>query len=364
MSEPFLILLVSGNTANVQSIREALAGDERFHLQHIERTRTAAARIAGGGVAGVLLDISPMTESQREEALASLRAASHEVPVITVSDRAEEPRDLSARVLAALGSRTAVGHGSTRAETERGTIIAVLGAKGGVGATTIAANVASVLASHKRVILAELRPPLGTLCHFFRPHRGVRTLANLISARPAEIQTADVEGCLWPNRSIPGLSVLFAPDQVENGLALGPDHAAAILGHLSALSDVVIVDLPSSLSEINRDILRRSETLVFVVERDPFSLDAAKNTFSGLERADSIPREAGSAIVNRVPLASPTALADVESQLGLPTFAVIPPAADLCVAAYRAHTPVVKLDAQSSIATSFVQLAKRFWGQA
>ncbi len=106
-----------------------------------------------------------------------------------------------------------------------------------------------------------------------------------------------------------------------------------------------------------------SDILALVVERDVLSVDSAKAKLSAFESLGIVPQEAGLVIVNRVPLAAPMALPDIESQVGLPTFAVIPPAADLCAAAYRVHIPVVKLDAQSSMATSFANLAKRLSGR-
>jgi pilus assembly protein CpaE len=272
-------------------------------------------------------------------------------------------RDLKHNVLAGIARQPATAPRITKPSAGRGTVIAVMGAKGGVGATTVAANVASVLASTAKVILVELRPAFGSLCHFFRPHRGARGLQNLLAMNPADIGVADVESCLWPNRSIPGLRVLFAPEKPGGAPALGPDHARTILGRLSEVGDVVVVDLPPSLSESDQAILERSDTLLLAVERDALSIDAAKGKLNILDEYGILPQEAGLVIVNRVPLAAPMALADIESQFGVPTFGVIPPAADLCASAYRMHTPVVNHDAQSLMAASLVNLAKRLSGR-
>jgi len=199
--------------------------EEQLTVQHIERARTAVARIAGGGVAIVLLDISSgKAESNGTEALVQLRAAAPDVPLVIVCEVEEEAsakqmvrggtatyllapnwqQDLKRRVLAETVRQqvTSVREGKTN--SQKGTAIAVAGAKGGVGATTEAVNVASVLASTSKVILAELRPPFGSLCHFFRPRRAARSLDNLLAMSPEEIGAADVESCLWPNRNIPG----------------------------------------------------------------------------------------------------------------------------------------------------------------
>lgn len=67
-----------------------------------------------------------------------------------------------ARIRAVLRDRTSAGQ--EWANRKRGRIIGFLGAKGGMGSTTIVANVAMTLAQQGRnVVVAELRPYLGTL---------------------------------------------------------------------------------------------------------------------------------------------------------------------------------------------------------
>lgn len=381
MTESSLVLLVSENPATVAIIRVALeSGREQFSLQHVERTRTAAARIAGGGVSFVLLDISgSVAESQTRNAFATLRAAAHEIPLIVLCEIEDEDlagqmmqegaagyvlrpncqRDLQGLLLTGIVRQQANSVRGERRDVKRGRIIAVVGAKGGVGATTVAVNVASTLASTWKVVLAELRPPFGTLCHFFRPHRATHTLEKLLASSQDEMDLGEVESCLWPNRNIPGLSVLFAPDETSSTPEIASAPMREILRRLSELCEVVVVDVAPSLSDADRAILTEADALALVVERDALSVDAAKAKLGALEAAGIVPQETGSVIVNRVPLAAPMGLADIESKLGVPTFGVIPPAADLCAAAYRVHIPVVKLDAESSLATSLVNLAKR-----
>jgi len=66
----------------------------------------------------------------------------------------------------------------------------------------------------------------------------------------------------------PGLSVLFAPTITANLPGMGSDDFQGILGRLSELSEVVVVDLPPSLSAADQTILAESDTVALVVERD------------------------------------------------------------------------------------------------
>jgi Flp pilus assembly CpaE family ATPase len=67
----------------------------------------------------------------------------------------------------------------------------------------------------------------------------------------------------------------------------------------------------------------------------------------------------GAVIVNRAPLSVSASLAEVEHQLGIPIFGVIPPAPDVCCAAQNAHVPLVEFDPESLAAGSLVALAER-----
>jgi septum formation inhibitor-activating ATPase MinD len=52
-------------------------------------------------------------------------------------------------------------------------------------------------------------------------------------------------------------------------------------------------------------------------------------------------------------------VSEIEAQLGLPIFGVIPPASDLCLAAQNARTPLVVFQAESLAAGSITALAER-----
>ncbi len=70
-----------------------------------------------------------------------------------------------------------------------------MGAKGGVGTTTVALNVAAALAGHRRVILAELHPELGSLPLYFQPHRSMRDIGDLLA--PQRIERTNFRSAIW-----------------------------------------------------------------------------------------------------------------------------------------------------------------------
>lgn len=379
-----LALLIDDNPANGALIRRTLSGEARLRLQCVERVATALARIAGGGVNVVILDESSSKTPEIEilDNLLTLRSAAPQTPIIVVCDAIQDGlvmrairagtadylarercvTDLCPMVYSALER----GHAQTESPIQRtpearkrARIVTLLGGKGGVGTTTVALNLATALAQTKSVILAELQPAFGTLSQYFHPHPGVRNLAQLLKVDPSAICPVEAAECLWRYKNVPGLDMIFGPGTFEQCREIGRDHARAIPRALSALADYVVLDLPASLSEANRAILEDSDLAVLVIERDPFSMEAGKRMVESIRNWNSAPPLAGSVIVNRTALATPTVLAEIEMQLAMPILAVIPPAPDLCIAAQKAGAPLVVFDPDSLGARSLTALAEK-----
>ena len=378
-----LILLVQEDPAGAAEIRQALdqSLDGPFRLQCVEGLSTALARIAGGGVNLVLLDLSLCSgrESGQPEAFLTLHREAPHIPIVVLCVAQDEGLALKAmragavdyiikeRWAASLGSVAAAAIKLRRIPVringvkppqsgDRGGVIAFLGAKGGVGASTVALNVAAVLAGGRRVILVEMRPAFGTLAQFFGTTLLGRSLSRLLERQPAAITPSEIQACLWPYKNIPGLSVLFAPAGAGPG-EIRPDHAIAILQTLAGMADLVIADLPASLSDSNRAIVERSELLALVVERDPVCVQLARLMMRAIEAWDTAPRIVP-VIVNRATVVTPISLQEIDAQLGIPALGVILPEPDLCLRAQTARIPLVALQADSMVAESLIALGE------
>jgi Flp pilus assembly CpaE family ATPase len=163
---------------------------------------------------------------------------------------------------------------------------------------------------------------------------------------------------LWLNRNIPGLRILFGPQGTDHHLPIGVGQAKTIAQRLKILADHVVIDLPSMPSDANRAVIQASECLALVVERDPICLESARLMLQTITSWGSVPPSIGTVIVNRAPVATPVPIEEFETRLGVPVFAVIPPAADDCIAAQRANRPLVAFDSDGLAANSLVALAR------
>ena len=373
-----LIVVVTDNSSQAERLRGILTA-ARYRVLRVSDFETAEARIAGGGVDLVVMRLSPDPQKTPVwDWIASLKKRTADLPVIVLCDDVlcdGEPNGLaiahgasSAGMLRIVQEAGLIPTAHTLIERRRSLlsqsdrdgsagIISLQGAKGGVGASTVALNLAAVLARHGKTIVAEMRPGLGTLASQFRLRRKVRTIADLAATSADGIMAADVEDCLWPCPEIPGLSVLFGPSSLECNFDW-PARVSQILRTAARTVDYVVVDLPHCFSGVNRAALGATDYLLLVLERDALCLEAGKLMLGAMESENLLPHSTAAVVVSRVSLAAPVDLSAVERELNVPILGSVPPDPDLCLRAYQAQTAVVALDPESILAASYARLAE------
>lgn len=377
MERTLLILLVEAGAAEASLTRAEVEqhGGSACRCQSVEHLSTAMARIAGGDVDLVLLDLSRGSESKsgdRLEDFLQLHRETPSTPIVVLCSAQDEGVALKAMRAGAadyviretggdsLGRaiRTALG---LRAKAEplrrAGKVMTLVGAKGGAGTTTVALNVAAVLAQQRhKVTLVEMHPAFGTLSAHLRPSKLTRNLSHLLEA--AAIGPADTDACLWPCEKVPGLSVLFGPQTAAECRPIPANRIPAVLNALGASTDDVVVDLPASLSDANRAVVENSNMLALVVERDPLSVELAVQLRRAMESWNA-PQPIGTIVVSRAPLRFPISLAEIDNQLGGPALGLIPAESDLCQSAQNGSAPLVMFVPESNIALNLIALAER-----
>lgn len=236
-----------------------------------------------------------------------------------------------------------------------GAVIGCIGAKGGSGATTIAANIALALAHRgHRVIAVELRPYFGTLSNMLGviPNGGLTQLAEMTANKitPPRLERYLIHGPA-------NLRFLPGPRQLTEYRDIHPDQVKTLLDAALELANFVVLDLPHMPSIANRAALRRCHQVLLAVEPEPSSLEAAQAQLS-LLNAWGIPSEAVHAVVvNRVRAEYGIALAEVERSLGCGNGAVIPNVPDLAARAMKTGQPFVLSAPDSAAAQTLNELA-------
>jgi Flp pilus assembly CpaE family ATPase len=215
---------------------------------------------------------------------------------------------------------------TTTTPSKRGRTVALIGSKGGAGTTTIVANVASALCNRGLSVTAlEMRGDYGNLTRLLNL-APLHDIATLLALDADQITPEKFEACL--SRQLSGLRVLAAPQNPEDFRELKTEHARAILDASIRTSDLVIIDLPSAATEANREILCKADLVAMVVEREPSSIASARAMLA-LFQAWRVRVPIGGIIVSRVNMPDATTAAEINSQLGLKKYGVIPPAPEL-----------------------------------
>ena len=164
-----------------------------------------------------------------------------------------------------------------------GRIIAVVGAKGGVGASTIAHNVAWAIARDLSLdsVVADLDLAFGTagLDYNQDPPQGI---ADAVFS-PDRIDTAFVDRLL--SKCTDHLSLLAAPATLERVYDFGSEAFDSILDSLRSSIPCVVLDVPHIWSGWTKRLLVSADDILVVAGPDLANLRNAKNLVDLLRSA-------------------------------------------------------------------------------
>lgn len=247
------VLLATASSELAQRLREALAPvallqvgppDPAEMLARTERQRPSALLLdftdASRGQSQALADamrerggpqlVAVGRGTTGADAIAALRANVHEFLEIEAA-----PGDLQQRLQAILQQPVDDGQG------RKAPIIALLGARGGVGVSTIAANLAALLQRERapRLLLADLGLPVGDS----RTTLGVEPgISFAEAARSLErLDRTFVDSAIA--RSPQGIAVLPLPAQLQELREISHATATATLARLQQFFDALVLDL-------------------------------------------------------------------------------------------------------------------------
>ena len=164
-----------------------------------------------------------------------------------------------------------------------GRIVAFIGAKGGVGSSTIAHNVAALASGEYQVdtIVTDLDLAFGTAGLNFNqdPAHGI---AEAIASSDRIDQTM-LERLL--TRCSDRLNLLSAPAQVEKSLGIEDDTLEPIIDAIRSSAPLVILDIPNLWTVWSKQLLMGADDVIITSTPDLASLRNTKNIFDFLTAA-------------------------------------------------------------------------------
>jgi len=261
------------------------------------------------------------------------------------------PAELASRVKQIL-ARSA----SQRAKPKsRGNTVGVIGAKGGVGTTSIALNLgAALLQAGEEPVLADFRLGTGSL-GLFIDFGQTFGMANVISKTAKEITPQIVANALATHKS--GLRALLSSSNPrEAQINYTAASALAIIRSLRSIGRPAIFDLGCGYNAITRQLLQEMDQVILIVEPFGVTLTMARGLLNEIETDGG--KQINIVVVSRSPSKVQTPWEEIEQILGHDLKAIISPAPDLAFQAAEAGVPMVLFQPGAIVSSQITKLSE------
>lgn len=238
-------------------------------------------------------------------------------------------------------------------------LIAVIGARGGVGATTVATNLAASFATdlHLSTALVDLDPHFGTvlLGLDLEPVRGLRDALE----KPDRVDSLFLDRVMV--KPIPNLAILSAEEALPETLATAANAGQVLFSALAEKFPVIVVDLPRQMNPLTRHVLAHADQVILVAEPQLLALRDALRLKDYL--VDQLKRPAPLLLLNREGMAAKQelSLGDFTKHFGAAPVVRIPFIAEALAASARGE--LLSANAKTAPAMAGLrQLAQRLTG--
>ncbi|MEJ2719522.1 MAG: response regulator [bacterium] len=237
---------------------------------------------------------------------------------------------------------------------KRGKVISVFSGKGGIGATSVVANLGVALAEHpnSKTVLVDLCFHMGDL-GLMLDQTPKYSLVDALS--DGSVDSGKLPSVLCQHES--GVYLLTVAASPEMADEINAAHMTDLFGQLSSMFDYVLVDVGRHLDDRTVEVLSISDGVLFLSSLD---LPTIRNVKRYLDIFDEleIDRALIHLVVNRFQKKSRLTLTDLENTVGLETFWAIPnDFAPISLGIDRGNPAVLEAP-KSKVAQNFKDLAE------
>jgi pilus assembly protein CpaE len=245
---------------------------------------------------------------------------------------------------------------SSHSREESAEIIVLFSPKGGVGRTSIAANLAIALHQETRkpvtLVDGDLRFGDVDIAVNLMARKSVADLLTYVN----ELETSLIESALTEHAS--GVRVLLAPPYFDPALESDEGRLAHVIKSLAAMQKgYVIVDAPADLGESTLNLLDIAQRVLLVTTASVASLRATKR-FLELARKMDYPDNKIMLLISNY-RKDDIALDDIERHLTWAVSAAVPSDTTVMALALNQGQPIVARDRNHPISKSILKLARQ-----
>jgi pilus assembly protein CpaE len=337
------ILLIEHSESVVGQIDDSLSDAGSFALQRSQDLTSGLDLLRRSPFDAVVLDLS-LPDSAGIDSLVAVRNECPETPIVVLGEDENPSTGMRAlsegaqdyvtkstwnpaslpRILRFAIERHNAGRPSVT--TKDGKLVTFIGAKGGVGTTTVALNIAAALASLDHTTVAtEWCWPRGNFSLYLAEPPA--TNLSAIGTLPPRAITKSVLKKLVVT-SANNLMLLHGPQTAAEFQYFNPAQAEAFVASLLQIADFVVMDLPPHPSAVSRVAVHNSSTVVVVLERNPESVVLANETLSMLRAWAASGTAITAVVVSKGGSATPMAIDDIRSRLSCGVVGVVPPSTE------------------------------------
>jgi DNA-binding response OmpR family regulator len=267
------------------------------------------------------------------------------------------PAELTAHMRAILSrnkSRTA------GALVERGYTIGIIGAKGGLGVSSLTLNLAInyFQTTKQEVIAAELRPGQGSWSNELgMPIQ--EGLNNLLRLSPNDINTPSIENELV--RVPYGVRLLMASPYARDVVLMkNSKNEEAIVDQLSSMAKLILLDIGTNAHLALDEVLNLCKEVVVVTEPFPGTVQRTKQLIEDLKmRGFGKSKLITLVVINRIRADVQLSITQVQDALGQQVAQVIPPAPEVSFQAATRNLPMIQVQIGGLLSLQYNRLAEQ-----
>ncbi|MCA0172567.1 CpaE family protein [Bacillus sp. RAR_GA_16] len=272
--------------------------------------------------------------------------------LLTYSADPDEINDVILQAQTYMKERASKGSGATQLQKQNSRVIAVCGSKGGVGKTSLAVNLANAFVkSGQSVVILDANFQFGDVAMYLdlKPNRTIYEWVK----EAVERGRYGIENYVSHHSS--EIAILPPPPRPEFFEIMREEHVELAVAELRKSYDVILIDTPTSLSEIHLKCLDLADDLLLVTTSD---LPVLRNTKLYVDMLESLHfNEKVHVVLNKDSKHRAIEVKRLEGILQNPVFASIPDVGKQMASSINEGLPLVLRNERRSFSKSILQLS-------